>query len=150
MRLFVFPWRIFPLLSLPGLSLLLSFRFGGKGTSQHHRELGPPFGSNRLLLGMRVGATIISVVVATGIVANTSANGQILTRGPVVGGVSDSEAKVFVRTDQESSVVLRYGTDPNLGTFLASAPLDTASISDFTKIIPLAGLSAETTYYLNV
>ena len=99
---------------------------------------------------MRLGATIISVVVATGIVANTSANAQILTRGPVVGGVSESEAKVFVRTDQASSVVLRYGTDPTLGTFLASAPLDTASISDFTKIIPLVGLSAETIYYLNV
>src|SRR4051812_36322636 len=99
---------------------------------------------------MRLYATIISVVVATGIVANTSVHAQVLSRGPVVGGVTESEARVFVRTDQASSVVLQYGTDPSLGTFLASAPLDTASISDFTKIIPLAGLSAETTYYLNV
>jgi hypothetical protein len=42
--------------------------------------------------------------------------GQVLTHGPVVGGVTSSSANVFVRTDQAASVVLWYGTDPNLQT----------------------------------
>jgi len=94
--------------------------------------------------------TLVSLLVAAGVVLTGPARGQALSRGPVVGGVTESEAKVFVRTDQASAVTLRYGTDPNLGSFLVSAPLDTALISDYTKIIPLTGLAAETTYYLNV
>ena len=78
------------------------------------------------------------------------ASGQVLTHGPVVGGVSDLEAKVFVRTDQVSSVALRYGTDPTLQTFSVSDTFTTDATSDFTKIIPLAGLAAESTYYLDV
>lgn len=75
---------------------------------------------------------------------------QVLTHGPVVGGVAASEANVFVRTDQQTSVALQYGTDPNLRTYLVSATFQTNPTNDFTKIIPLATLSAETTYYINV
>jgi len=39
--------------------------------------------------------------------------GQILTHGPVVGGVTAAEAKVFVRTDQAANVALEYGTRPS-------------------------------------
>ena len=75
--------------------------------------------------------------------------GQVLTQGPVVAGVTASEAKVFVRTDQPASVTLRYGRDPNLDTYLVSAFV-TGSPSDLTKIISLSGLSPETSYYFNV
>jgi len=75
---------------------------------------------------------------------------QVLTHGPVVGGVTASTANVFVRTDQPASVGLRYGTDANLGTFLIAQTFQTSSENDFTKIIPLANLTAETTYYLSV
>ena len=93
---------------------------------------------------------LLVLLIAAEFVVSRRASCQLMTRGPVVGGVTESEAKVFVRTDQASSVALRYGTDSNLGTYLVSAPLDTTLISDFTKIIPLVGLSAETTYYVNV
>src|SRR5450432_408089 len=76
--------------------------------------------------------------------------GQVLTHGPVVGGVTDSGANIFVRTDQAASVAIRYGTDPNFANYLTSDAFDTDSSSDFTKIIQLAGLTAETTYYLDV
>jgi alkaline phosphatase D len=76
--------------------------------------------------------------------------GQVLTHGPVVGGVTGSKANVFIRTDQAASVVLRYGTSPNLNHYLVSGTFTTDDTSDFTKTIPLATLSAETTYYLNV
>jgi alkaline phosphatase D len=75
---------------------------------------------------------------------------QVLTHGPVVGGVTASTANVFVRTDQQATVALSYGTDPNLGAYLISETFQTSSANDFTKIIPLANLTAETTYYMNV
>ncbi|HEY5443056.1 MAG TPA: hypothetical protein VIJ87_01010, partial [Pyrinomonadaceae bacterium] len=76
--------------------------------------------------------------------------GQVLTHGPVVGGVTDSTANVFVRTDQAATVEIHYGTDPNLSTYSTSQAFDTDLASDFTKIVPLADLMAETTYYLDV
>lgn len=78
------------------------------------------------------------------------AQGQVLTHGPVVGGVTATTANVFVRTDQAASVVLRYGTDPNLATYLASATDQTSAANDFTSIIAISGLTPEATYYLNV
>jgi hypothetical protein len=63
---------------------------------------------------------------------------QVLTHGPVVGGVTSSKAKVFVRTDQETNVALCYGADPNLGTCQISETYPTRAAHDFTKIIPLS------------
>src|SRR6266542_4282196 len=76
--------------------------------------------------------------------------GQVLTHGPVVGGVTDSTANVFVRTDQAATVEIHYGTEPNLSTYSTSQAFSTDLASDFTKIVPLADLTAETTYYLDV
>ena len=75
---------------------------------------------------------------------------QVLTHGPVVGGVTSSSANVFVRTDQAASVVLRYGTDPNLQTYRVSGAFQTRAPNDFTKIIALSSLPAQTTIYINV
>ena len=75
---------------------------------------------------------------------------QVLTHGPVVGGVTASDAKVFIRTNTTASVTLRYGTDPALQTYLVSDPVATNESSDFTAIIPLTGLAPETILYLNV
>src|ERR1044071_2815093 len=43
---------------------------------------------------------------------------QTLSHGPVFGGVTDSDANIFVRTTVETSVALWYGTDPNLESYL--------------------------------
>jgi alkaline phosphatase D len=94
---------------------------------------------------------LLSLLCLTQALAISEAMGQAaLTHGPVVGGVTASSANVFVRTNQETTVALRYGTDPSLATYLASRTLHTSAASDFTKIISLASLQAETTYYLNV
>ncbi len=96
--------------------------------------------------------TLLSIVVWILIQAITDdfASGQVLTHGPVVGGVTDSEAKVFVRTNEASTVAVWYGTVPNLVTFQTSETLHTNPPKNFTKIIPLTNLSPETTYYMNV
>ena len=84
------------------------------------------------------------------IVATGLASAQLLTHGPIVGGVTASEAKVFVRTDSAASVTLRYGSDPDLQTYFASTSVTTNESSDFTATIPLTGLAPETMEYLNV
>jgi len=76
--------------------------------------------------------------------------GQTLTHGPVVGGVFGAVANVFLRTSDVATVAIRYGTDPNLMTYSVSSSFTTSLTNDFTKIIPLSGLSPETKYYLNV
>lgn len=76
-------------------------------------------------------------------------NAQVLTHGPVGGGVTESTAQVLVRTDQAASVALRWGTDPNLASYQVTISFGTAFASDFTKMIALSGLPAETTIYVN-
>ncbi len=76
--------------------------------------------------------------------------GEVLTHGPVVGGVTSSDARVFVRTNAAATVSLRYGTDPNLSTYSTSNSVLTAAANDFTGTISLSGLAAEKPYYLNV
>jgi hypothetical protein len=99
----------------------------------------------------RAGCVLIACAfTVAGLVPTARASDRVLTHGPVVGGVTASKAQVFVRTDQEASVFLRYGIDPNLDTYLVSDTLQTSVSSDFTKIFPLNGLIAETTYYMNV
>ena len=75
---------------------------------------------------------------------------QVLTHGPVVGGVTDSGGNVFLRTDQAATVKLQYSTDPDFATFSVSDSRTTSATSDFTANVPLTNLSAETTYYLRV
>ncbi len=93
---------------------------------------------------------LVLALIGGQILASDLLAAPVLAHGPVVGGTTDSAANVFVRTDQAGSVSLRYGTDPNLATYQESRQFITSSSADFTQIIPLAGLSAETTYYLNV
>jgi alkaline phosphatase D len=96
-------------------------------------------------LFIQVVVSVFAQVMASGLVL-----AQVLTHGPVVGGVTSSKARVFLRTDQEASVALCYGADPNLDTCQMSEIFQTRSARDFTKIILLSGLMPGTTFYLNV
>jgi alkaline phosphatase D len=109
-----------------------------------NKTLSPDLLSRRLALGWRLALLVLGQVVMADLVF-----GQALTHGPVVGGVTASGANVFLRTSTQTTASLRYGTDPNLTGFVESSTFETSSDSDFTKIVPLAGLAAEQTYYLN-
>ena len=80
----------------------------------------------------------------------STAPAQVLTHGPVTGGVTATEARIFIRSDQAATVVIQYSTDPALQGAFVSDAVPTIAESDFTAIIPLTNLTAETTYYLNV
>jgi alkaline phosphatase D len=96
-------------------------------------------------LFIQVVVSLFAQVIASGLVL-----AQVLTHGPVVGGVTSSEARVFVRTDQNASVALCYGVDPNLDTCQMSETYQTRSVHDFTKIIRLSRLMPGATFYLNI
>src|SRR5437870_5733784 len=85
----------------------------------------------------------------TQVIVTDSLLGQVLTHGPVVGGVTADSAKVFLRTDKGASVVLRYGIDPTLTDYRSSETYFTHLSGDFTAIVSLPELATETTYYLN-
>src|ERR1051325_5247205 len=93
---------------------------------------------------------LIGCLLSGSLALSIPSEAAVLTHGPVVGGVTSSNAAVFVRTDQPASVAIRYGTDPNWGSCQQSAFFQTGEASDFTRIIPLAGLPAQTKLYLNV
>jgi len=59
-------------------------------------------------------------------------------------------ANVFVRTDKAATVQRRYTTDPTVATYPCVRFFMTAAANDFTKIIPVGNLAAETTYYLDI
>ena len=99
---------------------------------------------------MKIAGLLLITTLLGGLLTSPSpASAAELTHGPVVGGVTSSSANIFIRTDLAANVVLRYGTDPNFATYLTTARFSTSSASDFTKIIPLTGLTADTTYYVN-
>ena len=61
---------------------------------------------------MKLPRTTLVFWLAIQIVATNFVEAQVLTHGPVVGGVTASDAKVFVRTNAIANVTLRYGADP--------------------------------------
>ena len=94
--------------------------------------------------------TALALALVAQIVTASFSCGQVLTHGPVVGGVTDSDAKIFARTDRAASIVLHYSIFPDLSHYQTSQPVITSSTSDFTAVISLANLTPQTTYYLNV
>jgi len=80
----------------------------------------------------------------------SNADRVVLTHGPVVGAVTSSQAKVFLRTGGSARVQIRYGKDSTL-----AKPNDTPSISvgsdtDFTAQVTLTALEPLTLYYLDI
>jgi alkaline phosphatase D len=74
-----------------------------------------------------------------------------VTHGPVVGGVSDSTAVVFLRSSSETEARILYSTDPSFNKDLhLSAPVQTTIEGDFTARVALQDLQPSTTYFYKV
>jgi alkaline phosphatase D len=74
----------------------------------------------------------------------------MLTHGPVVGGATPYDVKVFLRTDRQANVVIQYGNDPDLTVFSLTNTLTTYPKHDFTRIIHITGLQPNTIYFVNI
>jgi alkaline phosphatase D len=64
--------------------------------------------------------------------------------------VTRDSAEVFVRTDSEAEVQIRYGTEPDLSDGQESSVSTVAAWRDYTTQISLTSLDPSTTYYLDV
>ncbi len=73
---------------------------------------------------------------------------QSVTHGPIVGGVSDTSCRVFVRTDASTSVTIELSTSPSFSTIDASATVTTDAGKDTIAIAAVTGLTADTKYYV--
>jgi phosphodiesterase/alkaline phosphatase D-like protein len=81
--------------------------------------------------------------------------GQIaIPDGPLFGrmvggaspGVGSAKAKICVRVSATATVAVDYGTDPCLKEYTtATAPASASSSTDYTALVPLTGLDANTT-----
>src|SRR5580765_2615349 len=75
---------------------------------------------------------------------------QTVTHGPIVGAVTDSSCRVFVRTSQQTNFTVQCCTDPGFGSNIFSASAVTDSTKDTIAIVQITGLSADTKYYVRV
>lgn len=82
--------------------------------------------------------------------ATRASSNVILAQGPIAGGVSDTSAKIWVRTSAEASVLVLYGTEKNLTNPGRSSILRTHAKKDFTRRVKLQSLTPLTTYYYKV
>jgi alkaline phosphatase D len=109
------------------------------------------------LLAPAAAVLVASAAIASG-AKDLTKGGEISARPPVlrqthpsiVGAVTATTAKVWLRTSAVANVAVEYSTDPLLGDVLRSDTHTTSAASDFTMHVPLTGLVPETTYHYRV
>lgn len=84
-------------------------------------------------------------IVSPGVGGKTGIN---ITHGPLIGDIGPDHARIWIRTSTTSNVTMSYG--PAGGQLLSSAPMTTASSSDFTATVFLSGLAPNTSYTCSV
>lgn len=78
------------------------------------------------------------------------ARGGTLIHGPMVGCVTDSGARFWVRTAAEAEVQVALSTSPQIDSPLLSPAARTAAARDFTCVVAVDGLKADTLYHYQV
>lgn len=78
---------------------------------------------------------------------NTYSRTVDITHGPLVGGVTESSVDIMARTNQATSLQVKYDIDVDVSDGLLSGSVPTVPASDFTGHILLSGLSPDTLYY---
>src|SRR5687768_12441689 len=75
---------------------------------------------------------------------------QQLLQPPFVGAVTDTQATVQIRLTAPGSVVVQYGTSPELTVAMNTAPVTVGAETDFAGKILLNGLAPDTRYYYRI
>jgi alkaline phosphatase D len=73
-----------------------------------------------------------------------------LVHGPMLGDMSDSSVRVWVRTLMETPVRVAVSTSPEMADPVISAPVLSRADDDYTAEIVVEGLEPETRYYYDV
>lgn len=83
---------------------------------------------------------------AEGLELNDFPLNGLLLHGPLLGSITDSGARVWVRTREETTVEVALGTDrDSLGLVKASGRTDASR--DFTTVVTVSGLEPDTVYF---
>jgi alkaline phosphatase D len=72
---------------------------------------------------------------------------QKLTHGPIAGGVTSTSARFYIRVDTVAHVNVQLSTDKNFSTSIFGSEQLVAAANDFSSLIRVEGLAANTLYY---
>ncbi len=75
---------------------------------------------------------------------------QVVTHGPIVGAVTDTSCRVFVRTSEATNVVVQLCPDAAFINNVLAFNGTTDAAKDTITIVDVAGLVADTKYYVRV
>ncbi|MFC1763258.1 alkaline phosphatase D family protein [Planctomycetota bacterium] len=73
-----------------------------------------------------------------------------LIHGPMLGDVTASSAKVWVRTAHEIPVAVKYSQNANMSGAILAKAVKTDRVSDFTAVVKLTGLKSNTRYHYQI
>lgn len=71
-------------------------------------------------------------------------------QGPMVGAVTDTDARIWVRLSGEFSVTVEYGIGFELSSFVRTAPIVAMASNDYTAVVTLGGLEPDTEYFYRI
>lgn len=73
---------------------------------------------------------------------------QTVTHGPIIGSVTDTSCRIFIRTDISIPVTIELSTSSAFSGIVSSATVLTDASRDTIAIAALSGLTADTKYYV--
>jgi alkaline phosphatase D len=73
-----------------------------------------------------------------------------LMQGPMVGVVTDTEAKIWVRTSGAFTVEIVYDVTPDFSSAKKTEPVVVEKANDYTEIITISGLEPSTEYFYEI
>lgn len=101
-----------------------------------------------LVLGFRLGLTWIVASLDESVDSTVVrvVSHHVLTHGPMVGAVTPTSAKIWVRAVPEAVVAIRYWPSADSAQARTSTPTRTSADRDYTAIVTLSALRADTRY----
>jgi alkaline phosphatase D len=73
-----------------------------------------------------------------------------LMQGPMVGAVTDTEAKIWVRTSGAFTVSIVYDVTPEFASAKQTEPVMVAKADDYAAVITISGLEPSTEYFYEI
>jgi alkaline phosphatase D len=95
-------------------------------------------------------ATSLEAIRTEGLVELCEKQGMVPFSGPMLGCVTDSGAKFWVRTIREVNIQVVVGSGPDLKEAVRSRPVKTSAALDLTAVAEVRGLKPFTVYHYDV
>ena len=108
-----------------------------------------------LLVSLCRAAVVVALVGMIGIPVATAAKASDtgyprLMQGPMVGAVTGTDARIWVRTSGEFTAVIVYDEAPGFPSPEQTKPVLVKKADDYTAVITIPGLAPSTDYFYKV